>query len=950
MSPLTACDQLSGAAPDRASGLDRRTALKLLASGAALGLAACAKPSEEIVPYVDMPERLVPGEPLRFATSLPLAGYGRGMLVTSIDGRPIKVEGNPHHPASLGATDVFAQGAVFSLFDPDRSRAVRGPDGVSSWDAFGAALRGQMQKEEDRRGAGLRLLTGRVTSPTLLRQIADLLERYPQARWYRYEPVDDDEIRAGAMLAFGRALTPRARLRDASVVLALDADPLGPGPEQSRLANEFASRRRSAHGEEFLRLYAVEPAISLTGANADHRLALAPQLIETVALTVASSLGADVRAGELPESAARFAQVAAADLEARRGRAVVLVGAAQPARVHALAHWINAQIAAPVDFIEPVDPATEPHRAALSAFADDCASGRAKTALIVGCNPAYDSPGRSDIAEALRGVGLSVHCGPYEDETAALCRWHLPQSDPLESWSDLRAPDGTAGIVQPLIRPLYDTRTTHDLLAMLGGALSPSSYDIVRETWRGAAAGDFEDWWRQTLHDGAISGSAHRVVSPGAPKLPEIPSNAAPNAGFVLSTVPDPGLWDGSFANNAWLQECPKPLTKQVWGNALHLSPADAKRFDLHDSDIVRLSRGTISTEAPVLVDIYQAAGAGTAALGHGRRSGAIASGVGSNVFPLRPISGGRWTDVSVSRTGRQQSILTTQHRFRLEGDARDLLRTATLAELERAKDALWPQPALPTLYPKVAYDTYAWAMVIDNSACIGCNACVVACQAENNVPVVGPDEIAAGRDMHWLRVDTYRHEDARAPAGFQPVPCMHCEQAPCEPVCPVAASVHDGEGLNVQVYNRCVGTRFCQSNCPYKVRRFNFFGYADGQEFANLGEEPMRAQRNPDVTVRARGVMEKCTYCVQRVSRARRAAEKESRRIRDGEVATACQAACPTRAIAFGDLNNPGSNVNGLRREHRHYELLGHLGTRPRTTYLARLRNPNPALEEPQA
>jgi molybdopterin-containing oxidoreductase family iron-sulfur binding subunit len=934
---------------------DRRAALKLLASGMALGLASCAKPSEEIVPYVEIPERLVPGEPLQFATALPLSGYSRGVLATSIDGRPIKIEGNPRHPASLGSTDIFAESAVLSLYDPDRSKVVRGPQGITSWESFAATLNAQLHREASRSGAGLRILTGRVTSPTLLRQLTALLQKFPQARWYRYEPIDDDAMREGAKLAFGRVLTPRPRLHDAVVMLGLDADPLGHGPDQIQFARNYASRRQShLKAAEFLRLYAVESTWSLTGANADHRLALPPALIRQVAMSIASDLGASVPAGNLPANVSAFAKLAAADLVSHPGEAMVLAGPGQPAELHALCHWINDKIKAPIDFVEPVDTVPQGHADALAAFADDCTGGKIETLLIIGANPAYDAPGELGLADAIAKLGFSVHLGHYADETASVCHWHLPLSHPLESWSDLRAPDGTASIVQPLIRPLYDTRTAHEVVAQFAGESSASPYDLVRDTWRGAAGGgDFESWWRSALHDGVIAGTAHPIVTPGTPTLPAFtaPEASAPETseGMTLTLAPDPSIWDGSFGNNAWLQECPKPLTKQVWGNALHVSAADATRLQLSDGDIVRATRNGLSVEGPVLITQGHAEGVISATFGYGRRSGSIARDIGFNVFSLRPRDGRRVLDnLTLGKTGKTEQLLSTQHQFELEGESRDLLRSLPIADLEHHDGNLWPQYAAPpSLYPGHQYDGSAWAMVIDNSLCIGCNACVIACQAENNVPVVGPEEIAAGRDMHWLRIDTYRDEPGNEMAGFEPVPCMHCEHAPCEPVCPVAASVHDGEGLNVQVYNRCIGTRFCQSNCPYKVRRFNFFGYADGQEYANLGAESMKAAKNPEVTVRARGVMEKCTYCVQRISRARRTAEKDDRAIREGEVVTACQAACPTRAIRFGDLSAADSQVNALRKLPHHYQLLGHLGTRPRTTYLARLRNKNPALAE---
>lgn len=926
------------------SGLDRRAALQLMANGVALGLASCGRPAEEIVPYVTIPERMTPGIPLRFASALPLAGYGRGVIVTSVEGRPIKIDGNPRHPASLGATDVFAEASVLSLYDPDRAKTVTGESNVYSWDAFEKALRAQMAVERGRNGSGLRLLTNRITSPTLLAQIDALLKTFPEAGWHRYEPVDDDSARAGAAIAFGRPLTAVPRLADARVAVTLDADPIGPGPEQIRFGRDFASARKSAAASEFLRLYAVESAWSLTGANADHRMALSPQHVRNFALALASELGAPVAAGELPAEAVQVARTAAADLKSRPGRALVLAGRSLPPAMHALCHWINDRLDAPVNLIEPVDPVDTGHAQSVRALAEDLAARKVATLIIIGANPAYDSPGDVRLGDLIAAVPFSAHLGLHADETARRCRWRLPMSHPLESWSDLRAFEGTASIVQPLIRPLYDSRTAHELLAILQGEVSPSAHDIVMSHWRAnSRASDFVTWWRGVLHDGVAPDTAARPVAAAAAFPQMAPAQEPP--GLTLTIAPDPSVWDGSLANNAWLQECPRPLTKQVWGNALHVSPADAKRFGLVDGDVVRIEIGSAAVEAPVLVRAGQPETVIAATLGYGRRSaGAIGDGIGFDVSALRTLDH-PWlrTGVRLTKTGAAQDLLLAQKEFQLEGEATELQPRLTIAELAAGKrPGVRPGERLATLYPPFPYDTYAWAMVIDNAACIGCNACVVACQAENNVPVVGPDQVAVGRDMHWLRVDAYVVNER---PGFSPVPCMQCEHAPCEPVCPVAASIHDGEGLNLQVYNRCVGTRFCQSNCPYKVRRFNFFGYADGQEYANLGAEPVKAVFNPDVSVRARGVMEKCTYCLQRISRARRTAEKEDRRIRDGEVVTACQAACPTRAIGFGDLNDPDSRINDLRKEPRLYELLGRLGTRPRTTYLAHIRNPNPDL-----
>jgi molybdopterin-containing oxidoreductase family iron-sulfur binding subunit len=701
--------------------------------------------------------------------------------------------------------------------------------------------------------------------------------------------------------------------------------------------------------DRFLRLYAVESMWRLTGANADQRLALAPHLIRNVALAVANRLGASLPSGDLPEHAKGFAEAVGNDLKAHGGRAIVLAGEGLPPEVHALCHWINAQLKAPIDFIAPVDPSEDAHMESLRALADDLAQGRVQTLLILDSNPAYAAPGELGLAEAIGKVPFSAHLGLYDDETGMRCQWHLPLSHTLESWSDLRALDGTASIVQPLIRPLYDTRSTHEVIGLLQGHLSTSAYQLVRGTWQSHAAnGDFESTWRRWLHDGVIAGTAEAHVTPPPAKRPDIaPADAS--SGLTLAIARDPSIWDGRFGNNAWLQECPKPITKQVWGNALHISPKDAAAHHLHDGDVVTLSRGSAHVVALLHIQEGQAEGVLAATLGYGRdRAGAIGNGIGFNVYPLQTLDA-PWTTsgIAIVPTGQGGEMLTTQHYFKLDAEEHDILRSLARVDLSHAEAGASDKgPNLPTLLPQYDYDSYKWAMVIDTTLCIGCNACVIACQSENNVPVVGPGEIGMGRDMHWLRVDTYFVNGEGNPPGFQPVPCMHCEHAPCEPVCPVAASVHDSEGLNVQVYNRCIGTRFCESNCPYKVRRFNFFGYANDQAYANLGETVVQAHFNPDVTVRDRGVMEKCTYCVQRISAARREAEKSDRPIEDGEVVTACQQACPTRAIVFGDLNNKDAAIHKLRDEPHHYALLEHLGTRPRTTYLARLNNPNPALK----
>ena len=927
--------------------LSRRSALKLLSANVALIASGCGKPPEEIVPYVHMPERVLPGIPLQFASTLPLGGYGRGVLCTSVTGRPIKVSGNPLHPASLGATDVFAEAEVFSLYDPDRSQTVRQRGEIAAWVALQTALMPRFAEWATTQGRGLRLLTGPLTSPTALRQIAALKAQYPAMRWHVDDPLADEAAREGAVAAFGRSVTPLPRWSDLDILVTLDADPLGPGPAQVANARGFSDRRRARRGStQLLRLYAIEAAPTLTGLSADNRLTWPLDRIEAATVALARVLGADLPDPGLPPTEAAQVVAIAQDLQDRRG--LVVPGPSLRPEIHALAHWINARIAAPLDLVAP---AASGDAGTLAELVRDLQAGAVDTLLVANCNPVYDAPPSLKVAEAISKARLGIHLGQHRDETSDACTWHVAQSHPLESWSDLRAVDGTASLVQPLIRPLYVTRSLHAMLAAFGGDFAADDRALVRDTWRERAAGsDFEAWWRKVLEDGVIPGTASPVLALPSPALPRSIATA-PSGSATLLIRPDPCLWDGSPANNAWLQECPRPLTKEVWGNALGLGPADAAGLAVKTGDLLRLTAGDASLTVPAFVLDGHAPGTFSLTTGHGRsRAGSIGDGVGVSAHALTGQGGRFAVMVEVARDGGRGAVHTTQDQFRLEGEDRDLYPTLTLEGLANTRPDD-PKGPVPTMLPEHDYTGAAarWAMVIDAGACIGCNACVLACQAENNVPVVGPEEIDRHRDMHWLRIDRYDFDTGgHRQGGFQPVPCMHCETAPCEPVCPVGASVHDSEGLNVQVYNRCIGTRFCQANCPYKVRRFNFFGYAGEQAYGDLGSPVMQAHNNPNVSVRARGVMEKCTYCVQRISGARRAAEKENRPLGPNDVTTACQSACPTLAISFGNLNAPGSTVGGLREEPHHYALLDHLNTKPRTTYLAAVRDPNPVLGGP--
>jgi molybdopterin-containing oxidoreductase family iron-sulfur binding subunit len=877
--------------------ITRRDFLKLSAASAALASAGCSPPAERIVPYARQPEAALPGVPRYYATAASFVGGAEGLLVESNTGRPTKVEGNPAHPASLGATSVHGQASVLQLWDPERSKAPR-KHGQP-------ATRGQLERDladalsKTRDGAGLRILIASSTSPTLGRQLDLLRERYPRAVAHRWDALHRDASRAGARLAFGRPLEPLARLEEAGAILSLDSRFLDDHPFRLNYARQLARARTPREGR-MCRLYAFESAPSLVGAMADHRYAMPAAQIE------------DWLVARGPLYRKIFD-----DLKKNRG--VILAGEALSPHAHGLVHRLNHELGAPLGYVPPAEVDGAP----LAELVEAMRGGEVRLLVILEGNPAYDAPADLDFAGALARVPLSVHLSLYDDETSALCTWHVAATHFLEHWSDARAFDGTAAIVQPLIAPLYDTLSAHGLLSIL--LPDPGSgRDLVRDTWREAD-------WEQALRRGVVPGSAFANVSPEPRPLPEI--THAPAPGWSVRFVADQSVLDGRFANNAWLQELPRSDSKLTWDNAALLSPKSAEELAVATGDRIEISLGGRTLVAPAWVAPEQADGTVALALGYGRRrAGSIGNRVGFDAFVLRS-SENPWNagGASIAKVAGRHEFATTQNHARMEG--RDLARLVFFDKLPTFED----ETPKHSLYPAWPYDSYRWAMSIDLNTCIGCNACTIACQAENNIPSVGKEEVIAGREMHWIRVDRY-HEDRRT--LFQPVPCMHCENAPCEYVCPVGAAVHDSEGLNVQVYNRCVGTRFCSQNCPYKVRRFNFFDY-------QRDDESLKAQRNPEVTVRMRGVMEKCTYCLQRITRARIEADRQGRRIRDGEVVTACQAACPTQAIVFGDLNDAQSAVRRAKRSPLAYDLLAELNTRPRTGYEARVLNPNPDLDE---
>ncbi len=938
-------------------GVNRRRFLQLMSASLALaGLAACTRqPEEKIVPYIEQPEGLIPGKPLFFATALPWRGYAAPVLVESHMGRPTKIEGNPEHPAFPGGgTDIFMQASILNLYDPARAQVVKHAGAIASWERFVAAIDPVLQAQGASGGAGFRILTGAVTSPTLAAQMQDLLARYPKAGWHRWDAIPRDAVRSGAQAAFGSPAAFRYRLDRAEVILSLDGDFLAGDPGSVRYAADFASGRRIRRDRMRLsRMYAVESTPSLEGAAADHRLALRPGRVGELARAVAAALGAVPRGGSsLPAETQRWAAAAAKDLAAHRGTSLVVVGEGQPAEIHALAHRINhalGNIGATIEYTDPVEADPVLQLDSLKQLVDEMNGGAVELLAIIGGNPVFTAPGDWNFRKALTKVRTAVRLGFWEDETSEWCHWNVPMTHPLETWSDLRAFDGTVTIAQPLIAPLYQGKSEHELLAALGGSPDRTSHDIVKEYWTGRMPeSGFETFWKKSIHDGFVAGTALPAKDMTPAGAPPASPDAPAASGIDVVFRPDPTVWDGEWANNGWLQELPKPLTRLTWDNAALLSPATAARLGLDSEDLVTIGVGGRSARAAVLVVPGHPDDTVTAHLGYGRRRvGAVGRGTGFDAYPLRASTGlGSAAGAMISKLPGRYSLASTQLHQSMDGRA--LVRSATLDRFREKPGfarELGEDPAKSdSLYPPFPTDLPArepaWGMAIDLNTCIGCGACVVACQAENNSPVVGKEQVLRGREMHWLRIDRYYQGGLENPKTyFEPVLCMHCENAPCELVCPVGATVHSPDGLNEMIYNRCVGTRYCSNNCPYKVRRFNFLQYTDAKT------PSLKLLRNPNVTVRSRGVMEKCSYCVQRIASVRIESEKRGSPIRDGEVKTACQQACPAGAIVFGNIHDRESRVAAMKAEPLNYGLLTDLNTRPRTTYLAKIWNPNPEI-----
>lgn len=943
-------------ATEMLDGRSRRNVLKLMAASFGLaGLTACRRPVEKILPAAKGIENYVPGQAYHYATAMPLGGTVLPLLVETHDGRPTKIEGNPDHPYSLGAASAFAQASILNLYDPDRSFGVMHEGREASWDDFAKFAAAHFAQSGT--GEGLRFLSERIVSPSLAAVKAHALAKWPAAKWIEYEPLNDDNALEGAKLAFGQALAAHPNFEKAKVVVSLESDFLGLDAATVLPIKQFARARNveDPHHSEMNRLYAVESNFTLTGAMADHRLRMKSSEVLGFATDLARALGAlPANLNVLNPSGRRqrFVAALAKDLKSHTAASLVIAGRRQPAAVHALAHLMNqalGNLGQTITFTKA--DADGASLAALTALAAEMSRGEVKTLVVLGGNPAYSAPADLQFEANLKKVPVSIHLGAEQDETAHAAKWHVPEAHYLETWSDGRAPNGAVTIQQPMIEPLHGGKSAAELIATLSGYKHQRAFDIVRNHWLDQwPAASREKTWRESLHNGLVAGTGAAETKPPAVNAAAVSAAAQQPAtagqGIEVGFYPSHTVYDGRFLNNGWMQECPEPITKQVWGNAALVSPATARRLALSNDDVIRLERGGVSGEFAVMIQPGHADDAVSLTLGYGRtRCGRVGRGVGYNAYPLR-TGGGLWFQGgwNLTKTGARFALATTQEHHSMEG--RPLVREASLEEYKKnphfAEEAVHV-PELDSIYGDWTYDKgYQWGMAIDLNACIGCNACMLACQSENNIPIVGKEQVMRGREMHWIRLDRYYNGSVEDPElVYQGVACQQCENAPCENVCPVAATVHSPEGLNDMAYNRCVGTRYCANNCPYKVRRFNFLNYH--KEIT----EVQKMVHNPDVSVRMRGVMEKCNYCVQRIQETKIKAKVEGRRtgIKDGEILTACQQTCPADAIVFGNINDPGSRVSKLKKQERNYAMLAELAVKPRTTYLAKLRNPNPEL-----
>lgn len=957
------------------SSKGRRRFVQLM--GASFALAGCHWKEEKILPHTNRPDGIVPGVPAHYATMMDVGGVAVGLLAKSFDGRPIKVEGNPNDSVTQGGTGTFHQAAILGLYDPDRSSRVLQGKTPSDAKAFDAALLTAFADASKKSGAGFAILSRASSSPTLSWLKASLAKQAPQASWVGYEPADTAGPRKGAELAFGKTLQATLHPEKADILVALDSDLLSTSaPGGIGYSRDVASRRDPDVGK-MSRIYSVEATLTELGSLADHRVTVRPSSVAAVAAYIDAKVSAALKATDAQKAPAdlgdaevqKVVDVLIKDLVAHAGKGLVVVGSKHPQEVHALVHRINSVLGNVGTTVSYQDaPAAIAGGAdELAALVADMESGKVSSLLILGGNPIYDAPADLGFAAALAKVKRSFHVGLHNDETARACSWHAPEAHFLETWTDGRSLDGTIRLGQPLIDPILGGRSPLEIVAKLLGLAKQDPQALIRE-----ALGIHGDKaWRKAVHDG-VAGTAAASVEPELQKLSPIDLPKA--EGLEVMFDVDPAIYDGRFANNGWLQELPHPLAKLAWDNAALVAPKTAKENGLEDGALCTVTVDGRKVELPCIFTPGQAEGTIALALGYGRtEAGAVAGSsehevepVGANTYVIRTSKAPHFAaGASIAKSGGRQEMAITQNLWAIDDigkkgqkDREDVLvRETTVDEYQAHPDVVKHMvhhpPLLNLWQPPVSYDGHKWGMAVDLNKCNGCSACMVACQSENNISVVGKQEMAMGREMGWMRVERYYKGDAEdAEVRQQPVMCQQCENAPCEQVCPVGATMHTQEGLNDMVYNRCIGTRYCSNNCPYKVRRFNYRNYNvdvyGTTPFTGTDDERAKLKSmsfNPEVTVRSRGVMEKCTFCVQRIQNTKIVAKNNKRPIQDGEIKTACEQACPSGAIVFGDLNDTTSRVHKAQKRPRAYELLQELNNRPRVNYMARISNPHPEL-----
>ncbi len=1009
---------------DAESGVSRRRFVQVMGASLALaGASGCRWEKDNIHSFTRSPQSHVLGKPKYFASAYETDGIAQPVMVTSYDYRPIKVDGNPKHPMSHGGSDITTQGSVLELYDPDRSKTVLADGKKSSWDAFKKFAKDALKGD----GSRVAFLTSTTSSPTLMGLVAELKAKLPQATWVTFDGISRDNLRQGAMTAFGKPVRTMLELARARVILSLDDDFLGAHPAHVKYARDWATARRPEQGETMSRMYVVESRLSNTGGCADHRLPVRSRDVKAFALAVEQALrqsgvsidGQSPAPVGLDAEVTRFAQTVAKDLASHQGACVVTVGAGQSAEVHAIAHRLNVALGnagKTVTYLDHALGAQDGNQTMnMARLIDTMSKGQLETLVILGSNPVYSVPGALGFSDAYAKVKNRVHLSDYLDETSRTATWHLNAAHWLESWGDSRSYDGTVTVQQPMIKPLYDGKSAIEVMSMLLAAtqengVAETGYELVRRTFaklsgveadakaitavvspdydsqgpvpEGASAATeaklpvlfngFERAWRQSLFDGVINNTSFAKVTPtlqpftvSAAEAPASRTDAK-NGELELTFYVDSRMGDGRHANNAWLQETPDFMTKLTWDNALLVGPATAKALGLEDEGMVKLSVNGRELTVPVLVQPGQALGSMALAMGYGRTAAGRVGGwmereldhtiAGFDANVLRGTETVSFVaGVKVAPTGERFKLATTVDHFLIdaagmterERRAGEIIRVGTIDEYKHEPDFakhVVHHPPLESLFSEWEYKQRRWGMAIDLTSCTGCSACVVACTAENNVPVVGKEQVLRNREMHWIRIDRYFRGDPENPTlGAQPMLCQQCENAPCEQVCPVGATIHSQEGLNDMVYNRCIGTRYCSNNCPYKVRRFNYFNFHE--DLKDGRNEVKKMMNNPEVTVRFRGVMEKCTYCVQRIQNTKIAAKNDKRAIKDGEITPACAQACPTDAIVFGDLSDPNARVTKLKALPRNYDVLAELNVKPRTSYLAKIVNPNGGL-----